>query len=52
MHAILGQGGKRWYWVRATGAAPDHRDRVATALSRDRWAELKPEKKRSEEPEA
>ncbi|KAI1781749.1 hypothetical protein LXA43DRAFT_1069800 [Ganoderma leucocontextum] len=45
-------GGKQWYWARATGAARDHRDRVATALSRDRWAELKPGKKRSEEPEA
>ena len=43
---------KRWNWARATGAARDHRDRVATALSRDRWAELKPGKKRSGEPEA
>ncbi|KAM5530493.1 hypothetical protein V8D89_015847 [Ganoderma adspersum] len=45
-------GRKQWYWARATGAARDHRDPVAAALSRDLWAELKPGKKRSGEPEA
>ena len=48
---ILEQGGKRWYWARAMGATRGYRDRVATAPSRDRWAELKPRKKQSKEPE-